>query len=501
MPFTVDAFRSLLAAIGEVVFYASFSEDDVNHVGSLLYLEGPVTETFGYSSQEFKDDPLLWSSIIHPDDAEPLKSATLAIYESGGAGTVFYRHRHGGTRKYHWAEERLAPHFSSDGRLSGIFGISRDITEQRHTEEQRDALLLAVEQSADMLMITDKSGNLQYVNAAFERLMGYSAAEIVGRPYSVIGPGSDLRSPTTRLGRAVSSGKAFRGSVDYTTKNGALLPLEVFATVLKNSSNNLVGYLSSGREIGELHRAHELELQLKTAEQAERFRMNILGIVSHELRTPLAAIIAYATAILDYGDRLGPDKPANYLKNIEKRGRELERLIDDLLTMSRLESSGLTMNFEVVNIGALLFDVVSEWRDRTEHEFEISVAGVHLHAKVDTDRIRQVIRNLIDNATKFSEPGTVIQISSQPSSAKSIEVSIRDHGPGVDITDLDLIFQSFYRGSGAQIKNVPGSGLGLAICMSLVEAHGGEISLDLPSGGGLAVTFSIPRTPDLTDPQ
>jgi signal transduction histidine kinase len=222
-------------------------------------------------------------------------------------------------------------------------------------------------------------------------------------------------------------------------------------------------------------------------EEAEQERRSALGDVSHELRTPLTVIQGNLEAIID---GVYP-ADAEHLEPILAETRILERLIEDLRTLTLAEAGSLVLHREPTDLRALLTDVVASYRTQAEQ------AGISLTVtasddvpilEIDPARIREVISNLLTNALRHTpRDGKVDLLASRADD--QVEVTVHDTGSGIPADQLDRIFDRFYRS-----PDSPGSGLGLPIAKSLVEAHGGVITASTRAGGGTVVRFTLPAS-------
>jgi two-component system sensor histidine kinase KdpD len=167
----------------------------------------------------------------------------------------------------------------------------------------------------------------------------------------------------------------------------------------------------------------------------------------------------------------------------------MDRLISDLLTMSRLDSGDLPIDCHTVVLQDVISEVVEDWRLRGTLRLVCSLPGEPLYVRIDPMRTREVLQNLLENAEKYAPDGRVVSI--QVDSQRQVEVVVSDNGPGVLAEELSAIFTKSYRAAGRQ-GQIPGSGLGLSICKGIVEAQGGNIYARLPHDGGLAVCFTLP---------
>jgi PAS domain S-box-containing protein len=346
-----------------------------------------------------------------------------------------------------------------------------------------------VEHAADSILIVDAEGKILYLNPAFEQLTGYGAHELLGKNVSMLRSGRLSDAFYAQMERTVRSGKVFRAIFVSRRKDGSLFSEDKAITPIADAEGKITHFVGTGRDVSESLKAHDLELKLKAAEEAERLKTGLLSTVSHELRTPLSAILSYTTAILDYGPSLGPTRTNEYLWHIEDRARQLDRLIGDLLTMSQVESGNLPLEPETASLQEVVSDALADWALRDGLSIENHLPRRPFMVRVDAGRIREVLHNLLENSHKYASGSARVKVSARRRASK-VQVTVRDYGVGVAVEDLDAIFERFYRGPRGHDRG--GAGLGLAICKAIVESHGGQIRASLPEGGGLAISFTLP---------
>jgi len=211
--------------------------------------------------------------------------------------------------------------------------------------------------------------------------------------------------------------------------------------------------------------------------------------VSHDLRTPLASIKAAAGSLGQNDVEWTETERAEFAESIEQQADRLDRMVANLLDLSRMEAGVLRPQRALHDIGALVEDVLGRLRDRTAgHSLTVSIPDGLPPVSLDYVEIDQVISNLVENAAKYAPHGTTIEVSARWL-RDVIEVEVADRGPGIPAESLARIFEPFYR---ARREGPSGVGLGLAVAKGLVEAHGGTIAARNRDGGGAQLTFRLP---------
>jgi two-component system, OmpR family, phosphate regulon sensor histidine kinase PhoR len=225
----------------------------------------------------------------------------------------------------------------------------------------------------------------------------------------------------------------------------------------------------------------------------ERVRSEFVANVSHELRTPLTCIKGYLETLLDgaLDDRAHARR---FLEVAGTHAERLDRLIDDLLELSNIESGRVTLVPMRLDLGDVVTGVAAMFERRTAQNHQTLEYAVppDLAVRADRDRLVQVLVNLVDNAVKFTPEGGQVRIEAGPGPAGRVEVRVRDTGIGISSTDLPRITERFYRADKTRSREVGGTGLGLAIVKHLVQAHGGELRIESALGHGTTVSFTLP---------
>jgi len=232
---------------------------------------------------------------------------------------------------------------------------------------------------------------------------------------------------------------------------------------------------------------------LTRIKQLENTRQEFVANVSHELRTPLSLIKGFVETLLE-GAKNDPDLTSRFLKTIEKHTDRLTYLIEDLLTISRLESGEVLLNLQALDLREEIERVKEDLQSRAR-EKQISILNEvpeHSVAKADSDRLQQVFFNLIENAIKYGRTEGHVWISAgvRPKDGM-MEVSVRDDGPGIPPEGRERVFERFYRVDRARSRDTGGTGLGLAIVKHIVQAHGGEVWMTSGVGEGTTFFFTL----------
>jgi two-component system sensor histidine kinase KdpD len=241
-------------------------------------------------------------------------------------------------------------------------------------------------------------------------------------------------------------------------------------------------------------RLQQENLRLAIVQRTDALRAALLSSVSHDLRTPLTSIKAAASTLLQEDVEWSREAQRSFLQSIEQEADRLNRLVANLLDMSRIEDGALKPDKDWYSLKALLQDVLGRLAPFFEgRDIQLRLPDDLLLVELDYLQMDQVLTNLLENALRYTPAGSPIEISARIEE-RQVVVSVADRGPGLSPEDLSRVFDKFYRvlHGPTTPSAATGSGLGLAVCKGLVEAHGGRIWAETREGGGLLVSFTLP---------
>ena len=323
------------------------------------------------------------------------------------------------------------------------------------------------------LLLLDRNRKIYLANRAFKNLFGIKT-ELRGK---TVMEALRLHEIAELVERVETQGQVF----DHELKLPELSErwLQVNAAVITNSA---------GEREGTILVFHDLT-RLK---QLERTREEFVANVSHELRTPLSLIKGYVETLLD-GARDNPEVAERFLKIIERNTQRLDLLIQDLLTISALESEQIKLNLQSVNLHTLAEKVLTDLNAKAENKNVQLVNELpELTANGDVNRLDQVLANLVDNAIKYGGTNGSVHVGGNQLPDGKLEIFVRDDGPGIPPESLDRVFERFYRVDKARSRDQGGTGLGLSIVKHIVHAHGGEVRCESELGQGATFFFTVP---------
>jgi two-component system phosphate regulon sensor histidine kinase PhoR len=323
------------------------------------------------------------------------------------------------------------------------------------------------------LLLLDRNRKIYLANRAFKNLFGIKA-ELRGK---TVMEALRLHELADLVERVETKGQVFDHEFKLPELNERWL--QVNAAVISNSA---------GEREGTILVFHDLT-RLK---QLERTREEFVANVSHELRTPLSLIKGYVETLLD-GARGNPEVAERFLKIIERNTKRLDLLIQDLLTISALEAGRMKLNLHQVALRPLVEKIFTELKPPADNK-NISLINQlpELNATADSNRLEQVLANLVDNAIKYGRAQGRVIVGGKRRDDGKIEIFVQDDGPGIPTEALERVFERFYRVDKARSREQGGTGLGLSIVKHIVQAHGGEVWVKSESGKGATFFFTLP---------
>jgi PAS domain S-box-containing protein len=398
---------------------------------------------------------------------------------------------------------RILPYRTADHRIDGAVITFVDISERKRVEESlresQERFRVVVEGAPDFAMLLiDPQGRIVTWNVGAERLLGYSAAEAVGRNAAMIYPPADAAADLSRrMQQAAEFGRAANESW-YVRKAGSRFWGSGVMTAVHGADGEITGYVKvlrdeTARKQAETDRAELLEREKtarQEAENATRSKDQFLAMLSHELRTPIASILLWARMLRE--KTCEEAERDEGLQVIERGAEAQKQLLDDLLDVSRIAAGKVRLEreetnlLEVVKLAVEAAAPVAKAKDvRLKSELAADIGTID----ADPNRLRQVVGNLLNNSIKFTSSGGRIDVRLN-NNYQWIELTVTDTGVGIEPEFLPRVFTAFSQADASSTRAFGGLGLGLAISKELVELHGGTIHAE-SAGPGRGATFIV----------
>ncbi len=417
-----------------------------------------------------------------------------------------------------WLSTTKVPLRDQAGTIIGLVGISRDITKARQSEEalrqakeaaearereveaQQRLLRTIIDAIPDPVFAKDREGRCITRNLADARLIGYEAVEpTLGLTVFDTLPEHIAMRLWAADVRVMESGEAQIGREERITFGDQEKWLLSSKIPLLGEGGQVAGMVGILRDITE-RKANEVELleAKDAAEHATRAKSDFLATMSHEIRTPMNGVIGMTSLLLD--SPLNHEQ-RDFVETIRASGDALLTLINDILDFSKIEAGHLELEthpFEVRSVIEEALDLIAPKAAQKGIELAYMIEdGTPRTVASDATRLRQVLVNLVSNAVKFTEKGSVfVRVSSEPQepeagSACVLEIAVEDTGIGIATEKLDQVFESFKQADASTTRKHGGTGLGLAISQRLVGLMGGEMSVTSTEGVGSTFSFSV----------
>jgi PAS domain S-box-containing protein len=439
-----------------------YVEDD----NGLTYISPQIEALLGHPVSEWLSRSGLWRRSIHPDDRERVLDAYTNAVEDKAHLECTYRLVRPDSRAV-WVRDQST--YFSDGKRSYRQGYIVDVTEQKQSEDQaeRNATLMRglIDGTIDGITLTDRAGRIVVANRPMLRFV-----EELGIPHTGL--------MHERL-LAIAALPDVESADEFELNEGERV-FQGYTRPLLGGGDAYLGRVWTLREVTD-------------ARQVDRIKDALVATVSHELRTPLTSIIGYLE-LLGSGAPLS-EEDSRFVEIVRRNAARLQRMVEELLFLSRIDAGGLELDLEEVDVLELAQAALgSADPAAAARRITLELEGPStLRTRADANRLVQVFDNLISNAIKFTPERGCVKVS-VGSDEGTIVASVSDTGCGIPQAEQSRLFERFFRSSAT--RDVPGTGLGLTIVRAIVESHGGSIVCKSTPGEGTTFIFTLPlRTP------
>ena len=383
------------------------------------------------------------------------------------------------------AEEKLTTAYEKKNQLNKELMSSR---------EEVKRLLTAVEQSANVIVITDLLGVIEYVNPKFTQTTGYEKQEVLGKKPSVLNARTQPAAMYKELWETISSGEIWKGEFHNKTLFDDYYWESAIISPVKNEQGQITHYIGIKEDITEKKKLiAELVQAKEDAEESERVKSSFLANMSHEIRTPINGILGFTELLHNTG--LMEEESKQFLGIIERSGLRMLGIINNLIDFSKVETSQIKVQQREYNLKEQLDYLYSFYKPEMERKGlalqlvnNLSIQDVVVYS--DQEKIYAILTNLIDNAMKFTHEGEVEVSCSRKNG--SIAFCVRDTGIGIPKSRQKLIFDRFVQVDLEDKIETNGAGLGLAIAKAYVDVLGGEIWVESVEEQGSSFYFDLP---------
>jgi PAS domain S-box-containing protein len=452
--------------------------------GKILQANDAVSELLGFRPDELIEQSL--SRFISPEET---REFTAALHEVVAKGVT--------------RDARLNPRSACGevipttlnasalrdgyGTVIGAIGILRDMRELDKARAYAESL---IKNAPDPVFVSDLEGKILQANDAVSKLLGFRPDELIEQSLSRFISPEETREFTAALREVVAKGVTRDARLNPRSASGEPISTALNASALRDPDGKVIGAIGILRDMRELDKARE------AAEIANRAKSQFLANMSHELRTPLNAIILYTELLRDEATDQGLEEFLPDLKKIHGAAKHLLALINDVLDLSRIESGKLELLLETFDVPAMIRDVVTTIQplaqknaNRLEVHCPDDVGSMH----ADLTKVRQSLFNLLSNACKFTESGTIrLEVARAERDGGWFTFRVADTGIGMIPSHLDKLFKPFSQVDPSATRRFGGTGLGLAITRHFCETMGGDITVESQPGIGSTFTIQLP---------
>ncbi len=454
--------------------------------GKILQANDAVSQLLGFRPDELIEQSL--SKFISPEETREFTAVLKEVVAKGVMRNARLNPRSASGEVIPTTMNASALRDAA-GTVIGAIGILRDMRELDKARAYAESL---IKFAPDPVFVSDLEGKILQANDAVSELLGFRPAELIEQSLSRFISPEETREFTAALKEVVDRGVTRNARLNPRTASGETIPTTLNASALRDPDGRVIGAIGILRDMRELDKARE------AAEIANRAKSQFLANMSHELRTPLNAIILYTDLVRDEAAGRGFDDMLPDLKKIHGAAKHLLALINDVLDLARVESGKLDLHPETFDVEAMVRDVVTTIHPLAQKNANsLRVECPHGVGSMfaDPTKVRQSLFNLLSNACKFTEGGTVrLEVAREEANGDWFVFRVVDTGIGMTLEHLGKLFKPFSQVDPSATRRFGGSGLGLAITRHFCQAMGGDIGVESAPGVGSTFTIRLPVT-------
>jgi PAS domain S-box-containing protein len=372
--------------------------------------------------------------------------------------------------------------------------IIHDISERKRTQDKIKQLSQAVEQSPVAIVITNKMGFIEYVNPKFIETTGYSLDEILGKNPRILKSRHTYTNEYKQLWETITSGNEWFGEFHNKKKDGTLYWESASISPILNAQGITTHYIAIKEDITERKLIEKQLIKAKEkAEESDRLKLAFLANMSHEIRTPMNGILGFTELLKEQG--LSSDVQQEYIKIIRKSGKRMLNIINDIISISKVESGQIEVTLSETNVNEQIEYLQTFFKPEAVQKnialfLTKELTSKDTFIKTDKEKVYAILTNLIKNALKFTNEGS-IEFGCEKK-GNYLEFFVKDTGLGISDSHKIIIFERFRQANDTVSRTHEGSGLGLAISKAYVEMLGGKLWVESEEGKGSTFYFTIP---------
>jgi PAS domain S-box-containing protein len=445
----------------------------------------------GYRKEELENDRVIsYSNLINKADQLLVYETVQNAVNNHESFTIVYRiNTWQGLEKWVWEKGRAI--YNDNGKVVCLEGFITDITERKLAEEKINILAHSLKSVSECVCITNMRDRIIFVNKSFSRVYGYLPNEVIGKPITFLrSPNNDPAIVKKVYPETLAGG--WTGELMNKRKNGEEFPIHLSTSLITDDAGKPIALAGVSLDItkSKINETELREAKIK-AEQAARLKSNFFTNISHELRTPLMGILGFAEILRD---EIEQAELSDMAEMIFTSGKRLMETLNSVLDLSRIEADRLEISYAEVNLNKFVEENIRVFQSigsKKGLSVNIKNSNQNVYAYVDEQLLFQILNNLVGNAIKYTQKGTIIvEIKTLIKNQKDLaSISVIDTGIGIKKENIKQIFEEFRQVSEGLSRQFEGTGLGLTITKKFVELLGGEIIVTSEYGKG--TTFEV----------
>jgi len=470
----------------------------------ISFMSPSIFKLVGLEAADFYNGTQIWYDFVHPDDLEMVKKSDFQLQNNlVNERDINYRLSVGNPTvvKYIRSQAKLVLNDINEPiRIDGVWSdISELIMAEQRLKDSEAKYRLISENIKDIITIFDNMGRVHYISPSATKITGIPQDNYNTKSFFELAHPDDRKLIKHFIYRFSSGEKESKLTYRALFLDGTYHWVETIVSILEKKGKTIL-LQTSTRNITERIQAQlELTKALQKEKELRELKSRFVNIASHEFRTPLATIKSSSELIKLFIDKdenkLSPavyDKVNKKIETILTDVNNITDLMSEILTMGKVEANQIGFNPEPINFSEFIteyieIDAVKILNNRV---LDKNLPSNNYVTNVDTKLMRQVFQNVIENAIKYSADDKAVELTLMANEKRSI-FRVKDHGIGIPASDLQYMYQSFFRAS--NVENIPGTGLGMSIVKLFVEMHGGTVSIESTIDVGTTITIEIPN--------
>lgn len=481
---TRSRFNQLVNLMNDIVWKANGDGTE------LIDLNNSFEKYYGFPASDFIKNPNLWVEVVYPEDREIAYESSNNLFKTGKAECEYRIVRPDG--RIIWLHDRKSVVFDSDGNPVQIGGVATDVTERKILEEQLLLKNYALDNSPDAVGFADLNGTITYVNNKYVELFGYSdKTEIIGKHISEFASNNDHPE---KVINTLKRGETYFGNGTPKRKDGSTFYSIISANPVVHNGKVLC-IMAVFVDITDLK---EIEIKLRDNE-AKLTKLNkekdkFFTIISHDLKSPFSGMLGLLEIMsndyYDYSD----EQRLKIIQSSYYSAQKAFNLLSDLLEWARLQNELVEINKEALNLIEIINENIDLYK-KNASEKEIIIRNninTSINISIDRNSINSVVRNILNNAVKFTKNGGLIEFEVKQSN-NDIELSIKDNGVGMSEETINKLFRIDESITMPGTNNEKGTGLGLTICNDIVTKNNWKMKIESQLGKGTTIKILIPE--------